>query len=80
VEVLDEGIGVSPEFSSRLFERFAREHPSIPGGLGLGLSICNGLMSAMAAEIKVGNRGDGKTGFKASLIFPRVKKELIFNP
>ncbi len=75
IDVLDEGIGISADFSPRLFERFAREHPNMPGGLGLGLSICHGLMLAMSGEIKVGNREDGKRGFKASLSFPKEKKE-----
>lgn len=69
LEIVDEGVGVSQQFTSRLFERFAREYPTVPGGLGLGLSICHGLMSAMGGEIKVGNREDGKKGFRATLVF-----------
>jgi two-component system sensor histidine kinase KdpD len=75
IGIVDEGMGVSSGFSERLFERFAREHPSIPGGLGLGLSICQGLMSAMGGQIKVGNREDSKKGFKATLVFQKAKKE-----
>lgn len=76
IEIVDEGVGVSQDFSPRLFERFAREYPSVPGGLGLGLSICHGLMSVMNGEIEVGNREDGKTGFKASLVFKKDKFEV----
>lgn len=72
LEIVDEGVGVSPQWAPRLFERFAREHPAVPGGLGLGLSICQGFMSAMGAEIKVGNREDGTTGFRAVLLFKKT--------
>lgn len=77
LEIVDEGVGVSNQFTPRLFERFAREYPSVPGGLGLGLSICQGLMSAMGGEIKVGNREAGKKGFFAVLTF---KKNLSGKP
>ena len=61
--VKDTGIGINPELNEIIFDRFrqvdesfTREH----GGLGLGLSICKGLIKLMNGHIWV--ESDGKTG------------------
>ena len=61
--VKDTGIGINPELNEIIFDRFrqvdesfTREH----GGLGLGLSICKGLIKLMNGNIWV--ESDGKTG------------------
>ena len=62
-EVLDSGIGISPEALSRLFQPFHQEASGDrrrPGGTGLGLAISQRIVEAMGGEIKVDSRmGEG---------------------
>ena len=56
VEVVDEGPGLSPEQSSRVFERFYRADASrtrAHGGSGLGLSIVAALVAAHGGRVEV---------------------------
>jgi signal transduction histidine kinase/FixJ family two-component response regulator len=71
--VADQGRGIDPSFLPRLFEPFTqadigdtrRDH-----GVGLGLSICRGLMEAMGGTIEVAAEPSGGTRF--TLVLPRV--------
>jgi signal transduction histidine kinase len=61
VRVSDDGIGMTPEQVSRIFERFYRANPDggIPG-TGLGMTLVKGLVEAMDGQIEVAselNRG-----------------------
>ncbi len=52
----DTGIGMSPEFVARIFDRFSQETPgarSTYGGTGLGMSITKSLVELMGGTIKV---------------------------
>jgi two-component system sensor histidine kinase KdpD len=53
--VIDDGIGIPPDFLDRLFDRFFRVQrgDSKPAGSGLGLSICKGFVDAMGGSIRV---------------------------
>ena len=54
--VLDDGPGIPPEKSERIFERFYRLDDSlarVTSGAGLGLAICQGLVRAHKGEIWV---------------------------
>lgn len=54
--VRDEGIGIDPAHSARVFERFYRvraETRSCVGGMGLGLYLCRELVRRMHGEIRV---------------------------
>ena len=61
--VRDTGIGVPPDMKDIIFERFRQADESftrIYGGMGLGLSICKGLVNLMGGSIWA--ESDGKTG------------------
>jgi PAS domain S-box-containing protein len=62
--VRDSGIGIPPEKQSLIFERFGRAHGSKYGGLGLGLTIAQGIVEQHGGEIWVesaGVAGEGST-------------------
>jgi two-component system OmpR family sensor kinase len=65
LEVVDHGPGLSPEQSSRVFERFYRADASrtrAHGGSGLGLSIVAALVAAHGGRVEVDSRpGEGAT-------------------
>ena len=71
IQFLDEGPGISAQFLTSLFDRFSREQPHIPGGLGLGLSICRGFMEAMNGSIEAQNRTDGTSGSSVKITFKK---------
>ena len=70
IEVLDRGAGLPPGAEDRIFERFYRapglEESSVPG-LGLGLTICRGLVEAHDGSLTAENREGGGTMFRISL-------------
>ncbi|MDO3380204.1 PAS domain-containing hybrid sensor histidine kinase/response regulator [Geoalkalibacter halelectricus] len=63
--VRDTGIGIAPEFMGRLFESFAQDDSSLtksPGGTGLGLPICKGIVEHMGGHIEATSvLGQGST-------------------
>jgi two-component system phosphate regulon sensor histidine kinase PhoR len=63
--VKDEGLGIPGEEQSRVFEKFYRVDPQMTrgvGGTGLGLYICNELVSRMGGHIWVeSTAGEGST-------------------
>jgi signal transduction histidine kinase/ActR/RegA family two-component response regulator len=66
VQVSDTGIGISQEFTARVFERFEQEPDALMfsrAGLGLGLSICRYLVDEHGGDISVrsAGRGSGST-------------------
>ena len=64
-EIADNGIGISEEFQSRLFEPFSREETgtvSKTEGTGIGLSIVKKIVDAAGGKISVDSKkGEGST-------------------
>ncbi|MGE5512252.1 MAG: DUF4118 domain-containing protein, partial [Bacteroidota bacterium] len=60
LQVLDEGPGIPPEATGRVFDRFYRVHKedSVRAGTGLGLAVSRGFIEAMQGRIVAGNRSD----------------------
>lgn len=61
LKVIDEGLGVPPEFRQAIFERFKQVRASDDrkkGGKGLGLAICKGVVEQHGGEIGVDSNGE----------------------
>ena len=67
IEVLDRGVGLLGVDIERLFERFERGKIKSPTGIGLGLSICRGLVEAHGGEITARPRDGGGAIFSFTL-------------
>jgi PAS domain S-box-containing protein len=65
LRVTDTGRGLSPEAMSRLFEPFFTTKPS-GQGMGLGLSICHGIIRSFGGEI-TGENVEGGAAFSIRL-------------
>ncbi len=61
--VADRGPGVSEEHRLRIFDKFYRNSTS-QTGVGLGLSICSGIIEAHSGKIWVDSREGGGSVFK----------------
>lgn len=62
VAVRDNGIGIPPEFLPRLFERFTQVDPAADrsqGGLGIGLSLVEGIVRAHDGRVAARSPGAG---------------------
>ncbi|MDI6756524.1 MAG: response regulator [Endomicrobiia bacterium] len=63
VSVSDDGIGLTPEHSEKIFEKFFRADQSLrreTGGFGLGLSIAQKIIEAHGGQIRAQSEGPGK--------------------
>lgn len=68
VEVADRGPGVAAEDQERVFEKFYRvKHGEGGGSVGLGLSICRGIVRAHRGRIWVEPRRGGGARFRFAL-------------
>jgi len=78
LQVSDEGPGISPEESKRIFAKFYRGPKAPPGGIGLGLSIVRGLMQALGGEVTTHNNPDRGATF--TLRIPVEMRDVPVSP
>lgn len=63
LQVIDQGIGITPEFLPHVFDSFRQGNSSISrpyGGLGLGLAIARHLVELHRGTIRAESAGEGK--------------------
>lgn len=76
VKIRDEGPGIAPEDTDRVFERFwRRNHSQLSdqGGMGLGLAIARSLTERHGGTLVLGQNDKGKSGTCAQVRLPLVK-------
>jgi len=67
VGVDDRGPGVPSADAERVFDKFYRARPVEGGGVGLGLTICRGIIAAHGGRIWVEPRAGGGASFRFTL-------------
>jgi two-component system, OmpR family, sensor histidine kinase KdpD len=68
LEVADRGPGLPPGEEERIFDKFHRvESGDRPGGVGLGLTVCRGIVTAHGGDIWAENRLGGGAAFRFRL-------------
>lgn len=82
IQVIDTGIGISPEFLPYIFERFRQVEGTSKrshGGLGLGLAIVRHLVELHGGTVAVESPGAGK-GSTFSVQLPLIEGNSLKNP
>jgi two-component system sensor histidine kinase KdpD len=67
IDVADRGPGIPKEDAARVFDKFYRARESEGGGVGLGLTVCRGIVEAHEGHIEVLERSGGGATFRISL-------------
>src|ERR1700741_1747343 len=67
ISVGDRGAGLAPGEENKVFQKFYRGPRTLPGGLGLGLSIARQLVEAHGGELVARNREGGGARFSIRL-------------
>jgi signal transduction histidine kinase len=76
LDVMDTGVGISPENQQRLFSRFyrvaqeEREQDDEVRGLGIGLYVTNAIAEAHGGEVRIVSEEDGGSTF--SIVLPAM--------
>ena len=73
--VSDTGIGIPPEYHSRIFDRFFQVDSAVSrqySGTGLGLSICKGYVELLGGDIKVESESGKGTLFLFTIPYLKV--------
>ena len=71
ISVRDFGIGIPPDNQAVIFERFGRAHGSKYGGLGLGLTIAQGIVEQHGGQIFVESKGVAGEGSTFHVRLPK---------
>ncbi|MBI5674177.1 MAG: sensor histidine kinase KdpD [Nitrospirae bacterium] len=66
-EVADRGPGIPFGEEARIFDKFYRARPAREGGVGLGLTICRGIVETHGGRIWAENRSGGGAVFRFSI-------------
>jgi two-component system sensor histidine kinase KdpD len=74
VEVADRGPGVPEVDAERVFDKFYRAREREGGGVGLGLTICRGVIVAHGGRIWVEDRSGGGASFRFTLPLDETKE------
>ncbi|GMR02456.1 MAG: ATP-binding protein [Acidimicrobiia bacterium] len=69
VTVTDNGKGLTQDDLARVFDRFHRVDPSLPGGTGIGLTVARSLVRRHGGDITAHSRGPG-TGSRFVVSIP----------
>ncbi len=67
IEVADRGPGMAPGEETKIFRKFYRAEKGRGGGVGLGLTICKGIVDAHGGRIWAENRPGGGASFRFTL-------------
>ena len=59
VDIIDTGIGITPDNIDQVFEKFHKRHPTV-AGMGLGLSICKEIVARNSGNIEIFSEGKDK--------------------
>jgi len=79
IRVTDDGIGISPEMLTRMFQPFTQADASLHrtfGGLGLGLALVKGLVEMHGGRVEAHSRGPS-AGSEFVLSFPALPQVVV---
>jgi signal transduction histidine kinase len=79
LSVTDSGVGISPEFLPRVFDRFSQEDASTRrthGGLGLGLAIVRHLVELHGGSVSARSDGAG-AGATFTVRLPAASADVV---
>src|SRR5258707_399733 len=79
IEVADRGPGLLPGDEERVFDKFYRAQSTTAGGVGLGLTICRGMIQAHGGRIWAHNRPGGGASFFFTLPLLGQPPEIEFD-
>jgi two-component system sensor histidine kinase KdpD len=78
IEIADRGPGIPQGEERRIFDKFYQLHPEREGGVGLGLTICRGIIESHGGRIWVEARSGGGSIFRFTL--PAEKNQPAIEP
>ncbi|HJR78050.1 MAG TPA: sensor histidine kinase KdpD [Nitrospiraceae bacterium] len=77
VEIADRGPGIPSGEEIRIFDKFYRVDPRREGGVGLGLTICRGIIEAHGGRIWADARPGGGAIFRFTLVLEKEQPAVL---